>query len=205
MANISLAGKALPTLVMVTGLWIWYGVHRHRDAKEALKTAKTISTKDIAAAQLLCRATRRGYDQVVERLLKRRVLPDARDKQGDTPLLTATQKGDRGLVRLLLSHGASVNAKSKTTGSTPLHRAVSTRRKDLVRLLLKHGANVQATTYTGRTPRDIALKTKQMEIVRLLRQHRSRSTSSTTQKSAVREAREETAAPAPDGPTDPHS
>jgi hypothetical protein len=65
----------------------------------------------------------------------------------DTPMFQA--------VRLLLDHGADVNA-TGANGSTLLHQSVN-RGPAFVRLLIEHGAKLDAKDSSGRTPLDVAL------------------------------------------------
>ena len=64
------------------------------------------------------------------------------------PVKTAT-------VRLLIDHGAEVNAKDQTK-STPLHLASSVGSIDTVRLLIDHGAEVTAQDVHRMTPLHMA-------------------------------------------------
>jgi ankyrin repeat protein len=54
-------------------------------------------------------------------------------------------------VRLLIEHGADVNAKDKSH-STPLHLASSKGSYEIVELLIEHGADVSAQDESDRTP-----------------------------------------------------
>jgi ankyrin repeat protein len=76
----------------------------------------------------------------------------ARDRAGGTPLLRAVERGDDGLVRLLIDYGADVNAADSRRGATAVHRAVSRRDLVLIRLLLSRGAHVNARDRYGSTP-----------------------------------------------------
>ena len=67
------------------------------------------------------------------------------DDEWNTPLHLAR---DPEAMRLLLKHGADVNARN-INGFTPLHLAPAT---NIIRLLLKAGANPNAATASGITP-----------------------------------------------------
>ena len=71
------------------------------------------------------------------------------DRAGATPLHHAAAFGSLASMRLLLEHGAEVNAGNKRK-STPLFWALHDEAK--VRLLLDRGANVSARAVDGRTP-----------------------------------------------------
>lgn len=91
-----------------------------------------------------------------------------RDASGETPLhhLLAKNHEDRGLVKLLLSHGADPNARTKpgvvsynfwrdarTRGETPLHRAAAYATGEIIRQLLNAGADSALRDANGDTPR----------------------------------------------------
>ena len=93
-----------------------------------------------------------------------------RDKTQSTPLHLASSKGSGETVKLLIEHGADVNALDGKH-STPLHLAASSQlalKGNVVRLLLSHGANVGAKDERDRTPLQIASSRGLLEIVELL-------------------------------------
>ncbi len=63
----------------------------------------------------------------------------------------AMQSERLNVVRLLIEHGANVDAQSKSL-STPLHVAVVRRNVDIVKLLIEKGANIDAQSDDGDTP-----------------------------------------------------
>ena len=73
-------------------------------------------------------------------------------ENGFTPQAQATENGHHEMIRLLLDHGADVNAALKEpgmpgNGRTALMRAAGHGLLNIVRLLIRYGANVGATQY----------------------------------------------------------
>lgn len=99
-------------------------------------------------------------------LLDRNISPNATDDRGMTPLMYAGFMGSVDAMRLLIDHGADVNARNGF-GSTALMLSVSEPAK--VRLLLEHGAQVNTAARSGRTALIVAAFTNpSAEVVRLL-------------------------------------
>ena len=99
-------------------------------------------------------------------LLADKASANVADDRGITPLMYAAETGSLDAMRVLIDHGADVNAQNGF-GSTALMWSVSDPAK--VRLLLAHGADVNLTARTGRTALIIAGFTNpSAEVVRLL-------------------------------------
>jgi ankyrin repeat protein len=91
---------------------------------------------------------------------------NAKDQQGDFPLLYAAAVGSVDAMRFLLDKGADVNAQNRF-GSTALMLSATDNAK--VRLLVEHGANVNAASKQGRTALFIAaMSDGSADIVRYL-------------------------------------
>jgi ankyrin repeat protein len=99
-----------------------------------------------------------GDLEVVQKLIEYDVNINAKDSDWYIPLHLAS--GDSStkdlsvtrpsVIRLLLDHGADVNARAKNS-STPLHWASKYGAPEVVRVLLEHGADVKAKDNDGRT------------------------------------------------------
>jgi ankyrin repeat protein len=79
---------------------------------------------------------------------------DARNEDGDTPLLSAVREENYDVIPVLLAHGAD-GAAHNNYGETTLHYASTWRDSDhheLAKDLLEHGAVVNATDMMGKTP-----------------------------------------------------
>lgn len=95
-------------------------------------------------------------DSWVSFLLSKGALTELRDREGNTPLLTAALAGDSAAVGLLLRVGASVNA-ANTRGETALILAVQRRDAVVVRQLIDGGANpATADSFAGKSALDYA-------------------------------------------------
>jgi uncharacterized protein len=99
-----------------------------------------------------------GTPQAVSILLAAgaRVDEVSRNPQQNHPLHAALALGKNpDSIRLLLAHGAPVNA-VQAGGFTPLFSAVIANRRDLAELLLSHGADLSKKSDQGRTAADFA-------------------------------------------------
>jgi len=99
-------------------------------------------------------------------LVEQKASANLADHHGITPLMYAAEVGSVDAMRLLIDHGADVNAQNDF-GSTALMWSVPDPAK--VRLLLDHGAQVNLIAKSGRTALIIAAFTNpSAEVVRLL-------------------------------------
>jgi len=107
-----------------------------------------------ARRDLILASVKRNDLATVRRLLSEdRLLANARETDGATPLHWAAHDGFYEIAEFLLRHGADVHAQETTHwGGTPLHWAAE-RQPVIVELLLEHGADVNARNCrTEQTP-----------------------------------------------------
>ncbi len=97
----------------------------------------------------LVTAIRNADALAVGRMLDAGADVDARDAEGNTPLILASLYANPECVELLIENGANVNAANKA-GATALIRAATSYEK--TRLLVAAGAKVQVRTALGNTP-----------------------------------------------------
>ena len=134
-------------------------------------------------------AAYRGDLEMVRVLLNYKADVNVRTDEGWTPIHYVSQGFQTSLsvipntcqslpdvARLLLEHGADVNAQisgSDRSGRTPLHVSMEREynRAEVVRVLLEHGANVGAEDSKGRTPFQIASAKGYNEIMKLLSEY----------------------------------
>ena len=90
------------------------------------------------------RAAWEGDIKAIEQQLAAGKDVDAKDDlYGDTPLLWAAGLGHKGVVEMLITKGADVNAKADG-GWTPLHYATGGNDMEIVELLIDKGADINA-------------------------------------------------------------
>lgn len=81
--------------------------------------------------------------------------PNLADASGNLPLISASIKGDEGLVEVLLRAGADPNA-TDSHGETALMAAASSSRLDIVKSLIDAGTDILAIDLEGRSAFDKA-------------------------------------------------
>jgi hypothetical protein len=123
-----------------------------------------------------------GYFDMVQELLKYKADVNVGRGADGTPLHFASRGVQlsgkaptsslllSNIARLLLEHGADINARDKRR-FTPLHVAVEAGRVEVVRVLLEHGADVGAEDYQGRTALQVVPDERRDEIMKLLSEH----------------------------------
>ena len=125
----------------------------------ALLAATGALAADRTAGDELVTAIERGDLLAVKALIQDGGLdPDTPITYGEssiTPLMKASERGKRDIVKYLLSKGAKVNAKDGD-GDTPLHLAARQDAVEILAILLKYGADTKAKNRPGETPLDTA-------------------------------------------------
>jgi uncharacterized protein len=90
------------------------------------------------------------------------------------PLHSAASARNLAAARLLLEHGAPVNARQQA-GWVPIHAAAQNGDRDLVELLLAHGADTAIANDDGKTAAMVAKDKGHSQIVSLLEEHKLKS------------------------------
>jgi hypothetical protein len=108
------------------------------------------------------------HDDIAAQLLERGMSAKHRTWHGVTLLHDMAQSGDLAKARLLIDHGAELDAVEEEYRSTPLGLAARWGRRPLVELLLERGANPNASGAAWSTPLAWARKQGHVEIERML-------------------------------------
>ncbi|RYO91954.1 hypothetical protein DL762_001892 [Monosporascus cannonballus] len=100
-------------------------------------------------------AVKGGHLKLAKDLLDtRQVNLDIRNSDGETPLWQAADKGDEGMVQLLLARGADSEVRDNYHFQTPLWCSIENGNASILSLLLAHGADVEARNYEYRPASD---------------------------------------------------
>ena len=114
-------------------------------------------------------AAAQDHLSLVNFLLDRGAVVDARDWHGNTPLIDAAFYGRATVVSVLLAHHAQTDL-VPTVGPTALVAAIYSGNVDTVTALLKAGTNPNLATIDGTTPLDAAKLAGRSSILSLLQQ-----------------------------------
>ncbi len=104
----------------------------------------------------------------IEQILSKKVNVNAKNQDGDTPLIIAAVHGDVDVAKALMAKGADINAKGAKDGATPLMVAVYTGDLELAKALLDKKADLNSVNQDGDTALSIAVRNGEVEIVELL-------------------------------------
>ncbi|MBZ5674405.1 MAG: ankyrin repeat domain-containing protein [Acidobacteriia bacterium] len=92
---------------------------------------------------------------IIERLLKAGVDPNSVSTEGETALMTAARTGVVEAARVLLDHGAKVDAREEWHGQTALMWAVDEQHPAMAKELIAHGADVNAVSNINKWERQV--------------------------------------------------
>jgi ankyrin repeat protein len=153
---------AMPAVAQFSDSYNLVKAVRDADGSKAMEIlnkpgAPALSARDGKTGESLTHIVVRRHDQTwLAFLLSRGAPVDARDNNGDTPLITAVQLSDPNMAQILLQYGARVNG-TNSGGETPLIVAVQRRDLASIRLLITNGADPKIKDHvTGKNARDYA-------------------------------------------------
>ena len=111
-----------------------------------------------------------GNREKAETYIRAGINVNAKDRDGSTALMIASERGDAEVVKLLLENGADPNA-GDTSGYTALMFASYSGDLEIAKLLVKKGADVNARDKDGWTALMFASIEKKTEVADFLRKH----------------------------------
>lgn len=134
--------------------------------------SKTKDVNLLGKKSALHYAAKRCKYEVVEKLIEKGALLDAKDKNGKIPLHyicnTYNDAPDGVLslqiAKLLVEKGSSINVKDKE-GNTPLHVATWRRKIDIAKILIDFGADINLKNNNGNKPMDFIFGELQSSIM----------------------------------------
>jgi ankyrin repeat protein len=108
-----------------------------------------------------------GIESIVKLLLDTGADVEAKDGNGQTPLLWVAQGGNEAVVKLLLDAGADIEAKD-SNDQTPLLRAAKNGHEAIVKLLLDKGVDINVENANGQTALLLAVHNEHSNVSQLL-------------------------------------
>src|SRR5437879_6376737 len=136
------------------------------EVERLLKNGVGANLVDSEGTPALMAATLFGDARMVDLLLQHGADANQPGPSGTTALMWAVP--DLAKVRLLVAHGANVNARPENDRTTLLVAASYPETVDLLRLLLDEGADLRAQDKGGATALALALRSADVEVVRFL-------------------------------------
>lgn len=111
----------------------------------------------------------RAYDTSAMRtLLDAGVKPDESDFFLGTPLHVAVSEQNEDAVRLLIEHGANIEAPSELNRMRALHIASRLGDASMIGLLLDEGANIDSRSGSDQTALLISIQSEQLDAIKVL-------------------------------------
>ena len=89
-----------------------------------------------------------GHTAMIELLVQNGANINTSNKDRDTPILKAAERGDLNVVKYLLQNGANINTRNKYK-NTPVYAAAKRGHYDVVQFLAENGANLHTFGQKG--------------------------------------------------------
>ncbi|KAJ4856607.1 ankyrin repeats (3 copies) domain-containing protein [Trichoderma breve] len=150
----------------IGGTPLFYAMTYRREAiaKLLLEHGATPISEDKMATKLFFSAVEKDDVRVVQLFLESGFDIELRDRNNQTPLLSAFKLKHRDTFQVLLDRGANIDIRDGK-GLTPLHYAAQSGDMDLVQLLLDKGASIDLVDNKKRTPLHYAIKSEDIHFI----------------------------------------
>lgn len=126
------------------------------------------SVRKTQAAKAMVGSAKRGYANVVRKLVELGISPSLEDgTRHETALHYFAAAGNDEMVAFLLETGATPNA-ADVDGYTPLHWAAWDNKDSTAALLISRGAHINACNSENRTPLIVAASGGHLAVVKIL-------------------------------------
>jgi ankyrin repeat protein len=102
-----------------------------------------------------------GNGSLIEKLVKAGADANAVATEGETALMTAARSGRVDAAKVLLAHGATVDAREQWRGQTALMWAAAEGHPAMIRELAAHGADVNARSATQKWERQVTAEPRE--------------------------------------------
>jgi hypothetical protein len=161
LAALALAGLAVPATAQFSESYNFLKAVREKDgakANEILdKPGNTVvNTRDSDTGETALHITTRRSDATwTGFVLQKGANANARDREGNTPLMLATQVRWAEGVKIFTSIKVQVNLQNRL-GETALMKAVQNRDSVIAKMLIDAGASPDLSDSTGTSPRSLA-------------------------------------------------
>lgn len=133
--------------------------------------------QDFSMLELATMHSSGGDFGIVKRLLEAGLSPNSSELNHEKPLMLASRKRRKDLMKLLMEYGADPNLPGHL-GMRPLHILAANfhpnaklRIFELHQLLIDHGADPNTQDHSGCTPLHLAVRNKSMDYINLLLKH----------------------------------
>ncbi|NWX44242.1 PP16B inhibitor, partial [Steatornis caripensis] len=146
--------------------WAQYEKEMQHKKRKHEKKRNAVNRKKVSfeASVALLEASLRNDLEEVCYLLKSNISPDLCNEDGLTALHQCCIDNYEEIVKVLLNHGANVNAKDNELW-TPLHAAATCGHINLVKILIQHGADLLAVNADGNMPYDLCEDEPTLDVI----------------------------------------
>ena len=128
--------------------------------KQLLKDGADVKAANDYGATAMSEAAVLAEEPMLDALLKAGADVDSPNKYGQTALMVVARSNHVDSAKLLIRHGAKVNAKETWRGQTALMWAAAQCQPDMVKLLIKHGAKVNARSVVNHWKRQVTAENR---------------------------------------------